>query len=301
MKHILLLAIVFAGMMNKTDCQLDGRNENIPLFSFGVFADAQYCDCDPEGSRFYRNSPEKLDNALEIMVAEKPAFIFNLGDLIEKDFASFAPMISIIESHLTKVVFCPGNHDYSVDRKHFRKLPFTSDGTPGYFSFAHDNFRFIILNGNELSTYGPGRNRERKQASIMLEQMKSEGKPNAMQWNGGLSGEQLKWLDNELMKAKENDEKVFILCHFPVWPVTSHVLLNQEEVLGILGSYDNIIAWFAGHDHRGGYGNFNLIHCVTFRGMVETADENSFAIVDVYKNKIWIRGFGREKSRILAY
>jgi len=72
-------------------------------------------------------------------------------------------------------------------------------------------------------------------------------------------------------------------------------------VLGILGSYDNIIAWFAGHDHRGGYGNFNLIHCVTFRGMVETADENSFAIVDVYKNKIWIRGFGREKSRILAY
>ncbi|MBN2632621.1 MAG: hypothetical protein JXR66_03630 [Bacteroidales bacterium] len=66
-------------------------------------------------------------------------------------------------------------------------------------------------------------------------------------------------------------------------------------------NYDNIIAWFSGHNHAGNYGNFNMIHFVTFRGMVETAERNSFAVVEVYPNKIWIKGSGREKSQILAY
>jgi hypothetical protein len=44
-----------------------------------------------------------------------------------------------------------------------------------------------------------------------------------------------------------------------------------------------------------------MIHFVTFKGMVETDANNSFALVEVYKNKIWIRGYGREKSQILAY
>ncbi len=30
-------------------------------FAFGVIADAQYCDADPAGTRFYRDSPAKLD------------------------------------------------------------------------------------------------------------------------------------------------------------------------------------------------------------------------------------------------
>jgi hypothetical protein len=60
-------------------------------------------------------------------------------------------------------------------------------------------------------------------------------------------------------------------------------------------------ALFAGHNHSGNYGNFNMIHFITMKGMVETEEANSFAIVEVYKNKIWIKGYGREKSQILAY
>jgi len=35
--------------------------------------------------------------------------------------------------------------------------------------------------------------------------------------------------------------------------------------------------------------------------MVETEKTGSYALVEVYTNKIWIRGGGREKSQILAY
>ena len=44
-----------------------------------------------------------------------------------------------------------------------------------------------------------------------------------------------------------------------------------------------------------------MIHFVTMKGMVESNNSTSYAIVEVYDNKIWIRGAGREMSRILAY
>ena len=71
-------------------------------------------------------------------------------------------------------------------------------------------------------------------------------------------------------------------------------------MLNILEKYNNILAWFSGHNHSGNYGNFNLIHFVTFKGMVETETNSSYAEVEIYKNKIWIKGSGREKSQILA-
>lgn len=35
-----------------------------PLFSFGLMADCQYADVDPAGSRFYRGSLNKLQEAV---------------------------------------------------------------------------------------------------------------------------------------------------------------------------------------------------------------------------------------------
>ena len=68
-----------------------------------------------------------------------------------------------------------------------------------------------------------------------------------------------------------------------------------------MGKYQNIIAWFNGHNHEGNYAYQNKIHFVTMKGMVESEKQNSFARVDVYSDKIVISGSGREISRTLAY
>ena len=277
-----------------------GKKGDAPLFSFGIITDAHCGDFDSEDDKYYRNSLAKIDTAMQVFDSERLEFVIELGDLIDRDYSSLMPVNEALSKYKTPVLRCLGNHDYSVDRKYF-KLLVPEGSNKGYYSLATNGFRFIILNGNEISTYGPGTARERKKAEALIENMKVEGRENAEDWNGGLSDEQMRWLQNELDSSKTAGEKVFIVCHFPVWPTEKHVLLNQEEVLTLLQNYDNIIAWFAGHNHKGNYGNYNLMHCVTFRGMVETENENSFAIVDVYRNKIWIRGFGREKSRILAY
>ncbi len=272
------------------------------FFCFGVFADAQYCDCEPSGTRFYRNSLLKLNNALQSFREAEVSFVINLGDLIEKDYDSFGPVMDAINKSGIKIHHVAGNHDFSVeqkDKKHVLQL--LTGGKKGYYSFVNGKFRFIVLDGTEISTYGPGKKSIIKNAEFMISQIREAGDPNWHEWNGGISSVQLFWLRKQLDEAIASEEKVFIICHFPVWPENEHNLFNYREVIDLLKNYPNIIAFFSGHNHAGNYGNTNMIHFVNFKGMVETDELNSYAIVEVYRNKIWIKGFGRERSMILAY
>lgn len=272
-----------------------------PLFSFGLIADIQYCDCDAAGTRFYRNSLTKLQEAIRSFRIDSPAFVINLGDMIEKDFVSYKPVFRVFDTAGIKIFQVTGNHDFSVEPRLKKRIPPLQSNKEGYYSFTYGKFRFIILNGNEVSIYYSTNKSIIKQAGDFITKLKSEGDVNGMDWNGGMSSKQILWLSDQLNTASKNDEKVFIMCHFPVYPVNEHNLLNYKDLLTVLEGYNNIIAWFNGHNHAGNYGNFNMIHFVTMKGMVETEESNSFALVEVYKNKIWIKGSGREKSQILAY
>jgi len=306
MRLFILFTVTMAFYLLNSDRQDNsfsflGNQDQAPLFTFGVFADAQYCDCEPSGTRFYRNSYMKMEEALNLFKEVKPDFIINLGDLIEKDFSSFAPLMKMIEKSGLKVYHVPGNHDFSVEQKYKKRVLPLLCGKNGYYSFVHNSFRFIVLNGNEISTYGPGTKSQVKEAEEYIERLKAEGEPNFHDWNGGTGKGQTAWLKSELDASAAAGEKVFILCHFPVWPENEHNMFNYREIIEILKNYSNIIAWFSGHNHTGNYGNTHMIHFVNFKGMVETENQNSFAIIEVYGNKIWIKGYGRERSMILAY
>ncbi|MBP8959916.1 MAG: metallophosphoesterase [Bacteroidales bacterium] len=306
MKFYTALIIVMIFSYSNPDYQdkpdlLDSGQEQKPLFSFGVFADAQYCDCEPSGSRYFRSSLEKLKEALTSIKKSNPDFIINLGDLIDKYFASFNPVLEVINNSGMKVYHVAGNHDFSVEEKQKKQVRPILGLKNGYYSFSHGQFRFIVLDGNEISTYGTTNNKVKKQASELIKKLEAEGKPNAMDWNGGISSWQISWLINQLDSSIKEKQKVFIICHFPVWPQNEHNLLNYREVQVVVQQYDNIIAWFSGHNHAGNYGKTGMKHFVNFKGMVETENLNSYAVVEVYRNKIWIKGYGREKSMILAY
>jgi predicted MPP superfamily phosphohydrolase len=272
-----------------------------PLFTFGIISDVQYCDCEPEGNRFYRLSSGRLREAVNTFRTDSVNFIVNLGDLIDRGFESYKPVLDILDSSGLQVYHIKGNHDYSVDTRQKRQLPLPMPDKAGYYSFKSGNFRFIALDGNEVSTYAATSKASIKTAESYLSQLKDSGSVNAISWNGGISSRQLAWLEVQLNEAAAGKEKVFVLCHFPLYPENIHNLLNYKDVNSLLSNYQNIIACFAGHNHAGNYGNFNMIHFVTFRGMVDSSNKNSFAIVEVYANKIWIKGAGREKSQILAY
>jgi manganese-dependent ADP-ribose/CDP-alcohol diphosphatase len=78
-----------------------------------------------------------------------------------------------------------------------------------------------------------------------------------------------------------------------------HSMAEPEPILDILDNSDCVSAWFAGHDHEGGYAFRNGVHHITIKGMVEAPLENAYAIVELLPDKIRITGIGKEVSREL--
>lgn len=303
MKLLLIAVLINLAMpdADKNGNSFTGDQGGEPIFSFGVITDVHFCNSKDSGSRFYNKSLPRLRSAMQSLKASPADFVISLGDLIDHDYDSFEPVLNVIDSAGLETWHCLGNHDFSVDRKHKKRLPLPLPEKEGYYSFAHKGFRFIVLNGNEISTYGAMNRSSIKKAEELIARMQSEGCINAIDWNGGISEKQMLWIDEELSEAESENEKVFIFCHFPIWPEDKHNLLNYKDIISLLEKYHNIIAWFSGHNHEGNYGNFNMIHCVTLKAMVESEEMTSWSLVEVYGNKIWIKGTGREKSLILAY
>jgi manganese-dependent ADP-ribose/CDP-alcohol diphosphatase len=305
---IFLALIIIFNMPEKADPKgqipVKNREDKPPdnnHFSFGLIADVQYGDFKSAGTRYYRSSPDKLAAALASFRKDPVDFIINLGDLIERDYESYKPVLNAINSSGITTYHVTGNHDYSVEPRYLSRLPLLSGSREGYYSIVYRKFRFIFMNGNEISVYSSAGKTLIMQAEKYIAGMKKKGEINAIEWNGGIGSEQLLWISGQLDDAAASDQKVIMICHFPVAPENIHNLLNYREVLDKISKYHNIIAWFSGHNHEGNYVRLNNIHHVTFKGMVETKDKNSFAIIDVTDNKLIVKGFGREDTRELSF
>jgi hypothetical protein len=48
-----------------------------------------------------------------------------------------------------------------------------------------------------------------------------------------------------------------------------------------------------GHNHAGAYDLQQGVHFLTLAGMVETPDQNAFAIVELRQGQLDLQGFGR--------
>jgi hypothetical protein len=274
-----------------------------PLFSFGVIADAQYCDCEPAIGRYYRNSTQKLADALQSLHQHELAFILDLGDLIDRDFQSFDDILKVYEQSKFRVYRTLGNHDFSVaDAQKSRVANRLGLDQAAYYDFVYLGWRFIILNGNEISTYAhPEGSAEAKAAAEMLQGMEKRGLVNARPWNGGISQQQLAWLESKLEAAQQEKQRVIISNHFPVYPEDSHNLWNDREVVNLLTRFPQVVAYFNGHNHAGNYGQKEHVHFLNFTGMVETEGQNTFAAVEVYPDHLKVRGYGREGSRKMFF
>ncbi|MFP4093501.1 MAG: metallophosphoesterase [Cyclobacteriaceae bacterium] len=272
-----------------------------PLFSIGIIADAQYCDHEPMHGRFYRKSTEKLSEALQTLNRQQVAFFLDMGDLIDRDFSSFTPIKKAYKLAQARVYRVLGNHDFSVQEEEKPKVAGQLGLDPlAYYDFTYLGWRFIMLNGNEVSTFAhPADSPEAKEGQAMLEKLQQQNAVNAKPWNAGMSQQQMQWLESRLNEAAKQNQKTIIVNHFPVYPKDPHNLWNDDEVLALLLKYPQVVAYFNGHHHAGNYGRKEHVHFLNFKGMVETEDENAFALVEVYQDHLQVNGYGREESRRL--
>jgi len=266
---------------------------------FGVVTDIQYHPGESLGTRYYSASPGKLEEALAEFNLGKVQFVVNLGDTIDHDVQSFDGVMPVFKALKVPVYHVVGNHDFDVQAGDEESVLPALGLKQTYHAFDKAKWRFIFLDGFELRYPFPADESLKKESETLYLRLQDQGKENAQRWNGGLGQKQISWLEKKLEEADKSAKKALVLCHFPVLPEAAHNLWNDAEVIALLERHACVKAYFSGHNHAGDYVVRNTIHFLTFQGMVETPDQNAFAIVTLEKDGIQVKGFGREPSRLL--
>ncbi len=274
-----------------------------PLLRFGVIADPQYADVEPklEYDRFYRNSPKKLADAIETLNGEDLAFVVTLGDLVDRDWDSFDTILPVYDGLRHENILLPGNHDFAVEPQRLADVHARLGMPAPWHDFARSGIRFVVIDGNEVSLFSTPQGHSRHAEAVeRLEALEKAGAINAMPWNGGIGEEQCAWLEQALADARERGEAVIVMGHYPLYPENQHNLWNGERLVELFERSGNVIAYLNGHNHVGNLGRAGSTWYVNFKGMVDTETENTFAVVEVFKDRIEVIGYGREESRSLA-
>ena len=265
-----------------------------PLFRFGALADCQYCE-KSSGKRKYNLSPKKLTACVEHYNKLNLSFVVHLGDFIDRDFESFDKVVPIYNQLKAPHYHVLGNHDFEVADDKKTLVPARLGLKNRYYDFSRRGWRFIVIDGNDVSLYAWPKNDPRTKAAS--EYHKSL-KPRPPTWNGAVGDKQLKWIESRLLTATTAKERVMHFCHFPVFPKNGHNLWNDNVLTDLLARYTCVAAYLNGHNHAGNYGQRDGIHYLTLKGMVDT-EESSYSVIEVYADRLVVKAFGRETNRDL--
>lgn len=278
-----------------------GFGQQERLLKIGLIADPQYADQDARGSRFYRNSLAKLDSATAYLNAAEVDFTVMLGDLVDAGPKDLAPALQKLKKLEHPVYNILGNHDY-VDVKNGAVLYKALKMPRPYYSVKKGQWLFILLNTNEISEYATknGSN-ERQSWEVLNNKLKTDKRKNGQPWNGGIGAKQLKWMENQLRKAQSQSKYVIILAHHPLFPENGLEALNNREILDVIEKYPQVKAVISGHHHPGNFATYKGIPMITLEGMIETADQNAYGLLELGPNHLQISGKGRMSSRKIDF
>ncbi|MBR5759119.1 MAG: metallophosphoesterase [Thermoguttaceae bacterium] len=293
------------------------------MIRFAVITDVQYGNLDDLGARTYRESISKFLRAAGEIATEEVLFTLQLGDASQSDWENhlaIKELFDIAEKAGIKWKHVLGNHDFLVDNE--KKPDLYADfglEKPGYYDFVVNDpeddsnvWRFVVLNGNEISTYASETPEEREKAEKERSHWKLANGNLPADWNGSVSPRQLQWLESRLKLATKQKEKTLVCSHFPLFANSKTLdsdrtrlasLLdvgiyyfnlgvstwNGKQILDILDKYPCVKGYLAGHLHEGSYGVRKKVAHITFKGIVETVP-NAFAFVKLSSNSIIVEG-----------
>ncbi|MBM3423791.1 MAG: metallophosphoesterase [Chlorobi bacterium] len=196
-------------------------------------------------------------------------FMLQLGDLIagsaedaESELMKVLPILGEYTGGACRHVI--GNHCLAVPRE---RLLASLGLQRAYYSFVFETFRFVVLDGMDVSVSGlAGTEADRQLLKRSLAQAELHD------YCGAIGERQMAWLRTELSEADERSEQVIVICHFPLHPATSdmkHGLLwNHMETRRVLAECPAVKACIGGHYHYGGSMEEDGIHYIVLKAFV---------------------------------
>lgn len=287
MAVILLAGVMFLGLQVYS---ASGSN-----LTFAQISDVHYSSAKTNTSyRLTAESGELLEDAIA-QVNETPNvdFVMFTGDMIntpyQKELMSFLEYANKLNYPWYAVL---GNHDVCVGGFLTKKLYFDILNSHNKnFSFPKTYYSFVPKKGYRVIGLD----------SIIDDRITA---------NGQIDEAQLKWLDKQLAKSK--NDVVLIFIHGPlVEPLhsKSHEILNAGEVLSVINKYKNPIAIFSGHYHTTKITQMkNVLHVSTpslvsypnaFR-IVNVNSQRSRVIFDIYLKETRYKDV-QKRAKMMAF
>ncbi|MDN5213725.1 metallophosphoesterase [Fulvivirgaceae bacterium BMA12] len=281
-----------AGMFMLPPGMIEGDHRS--TVRFGIITDSHYADCDHAGTRYYRDSLEKMRVCIDVFNKEKIDFAIHLGDFKDQDpnkrtedTLSYLKAIETVFARFKGPRFhCVGNHDVdSITKRqflqHVENTGIANDQS--YYSFDQSGFHFVVLDANYHKNGKPHFYKE------------------GADWQDtNIPEEQLQWLRADLTKTIL---PTIVFCHHPLFEYIRHDhkyhVNNFEAIQGILEASKKVKAAIHGHVHEERFQQIKGIQYITQLGMVDYQglENNSFAIVTCTGNEILLDGYKRTTDK----
>ena len=256
---------------------------------FGIVTDCHYADAEAQGTRFYRESLDKLSECAALMNTERVDFLIELGDFkdqdkppAEKKTLSYLQAVEKAFKRFNGPAYhALGNHDMdSISKMQFLKRVENTkiDSNRSYYSFDSNGLRYVVLDAN-YRTDGTDYNHGN------------------FDWtDANIPSKELDWLRKDLAAAPG---AVIVFIHQLLDGTGSVYVKNAAQVRKILEASGKVLAVFQGHHHTGSYSNIAGIHYYTLKAVIEGhgLQNNSYAIAEVHQDgSITIAGYRKAQS-----
>lgn len=260
---------------------------------FGIVTDCHYADADAQGTRFYRESLDKLSECVALMNTERVDFLIELGDFKDQDKPpaenKTLSYLQAAEKALKRfngpTYHVLGNHDIdSISKVQFLKRVDNTkiDSNRSYYSFDSNGLHYVVLDANyrtDGTDYDHGN----------------------FDWtDANIPSKELNWLKQDLAAAPG---AVIVFIHQLLDGTGSVYVKNAAQVRQVLEASGKVLAVFQGHHHSGSYSNIAGIHYYTMKAVVEGhgPENNSYAIAEVHQDgSITITGYRKAQSTQLT-
>ena len=248
----------------------------------GLVTDLHYADKAPAGSRHYRETLAKLEEAAGQFERDRPDHVIELGDFIDA-----ADSVEVEKGYLKRVnrefSALPGEKHYVLGNHCVYTL--TKDEFLGgvgqkksYYSFDEGGVHFVIL------------------AACFRRDGEPYGRKNFEWTDPNIPEDQVEWLADDLIAASG---MVIVFVHQRLDVSNSYGVKNAAAVRKVLESSGKVLAVFQGHSHKNELKDINGIHYCVHRAMIEGSglENNGYSTMDVFADgTIRVTGFRKQKK-----
>lgn len=261
---------------------LEAVEQAIPGLRIGLLTDLHFAEREAYGTRFYRESREKLREGIDRFNELKADLVVELGDFIDaaETVEEEIGYLKTIEAEYARFAgprhYVLGNHCvHTLTKEEFLE----NTGAAGtFYSFDAGSFHFVVLDACFRTDGVP------------------YGRKNFDWTDAKLPPAECDWLRSDLAQGETS---TIVFTHQRLDVENNYGVKNAPEVRHILEESGRVRAVFQGHSHKNEYREINGIHYCTLRAMVEgSGQENSgYGLLEILPDgSMRLDGFRKQTS-----